>query len=399
MNILDYVKNKNVTFAKEPFNSVDSLVLCQLFYVRLEAVIEGEGRDAEHPGWTVRDFYRAEYFGEMFSDGITDEHNRELFTLAAASPRFRDIEVKYVNTHTDAAAEKQFAAATFVLDGETEYVAFRGTDGSMLGWKEDFNLSFMDEIPSQSDAVEYLNSHFGEGGPGADKSIYVGGHSKGGNLAVYGATMSDGSLHARIRRIYSFEGPGFKEDVSERLKSIAERDGIEVVKIVPKGSLIGMIMGSTDGVRVVDSDAVGIMQHAAFTWQLDGDDFVYKDDLSYSGAFNDRALRLWLEKFGEADRARFVDIVFGLLSDNNIDSVNDLKSMNAARTIDVLSSYQELDDETKKFMQRVLRGFAKAQLRAVPPESMTSRIEDIAERAERATESIKAGYEEWRGDK
>lgn len=398
MNIIDYVKKVNETFAEKSFNNVDSLILSQLFYSRFEDMLRLIGVDSVHPGFVIRDFYLREYFPLLFSDGITDENNEILLTVAAASPRYRNIPIKYIQADLDADSEKQFAAATFEIDDATEFVCFRGTDGSLLGWKEDFNLSFMDKIPSHSDAVEYINRHFGEGGESAGKRFYVAGHSKGGNLAMYGALMSDPSIHERIIKVYSFEGPGFREDVTDRLRAIAERDGILLDKLVPQGSLIGMIMETASDVKVVESDAIGVRQHAAFSWQLEGDDFSYRDRLSYSGAWNNRVLRRWLENEEDEVRRDFVDTMFCIFEDNNIDSINMMKGLNPARTAGFIESYSKLPPDTKKMLLDVFGELAKASVASVPPESVTAQIGSIAGQALKTIGGLKEDFQSWSGE-
>lgn len=149
MNILDYVKNTTRTFEEMPLNPVDSLVLSQLSYARLEfAEPKPENlRDCLRRGVTVADFFRNEWFEKIFCDGISDSDNMNLMAYAVASRRYRNLKIRDIVGDFDKSSEKQFGAMIFRLDANTDFVAFRGTDGSMLGWKEDFNLSFMNEVP------------------------------------------------------------------------------------------------------------------------------------------------------------------------------------------------------------------------------------------------------------
>ena len=141
------------------------------------------GRELEITGGkplTIRDSFRSEYFDVVFADDISDERNLEIFSFAAASPRFRDLPVINLEADTDAASETQFAAMSFVLDPDTVYIAFRGTDRDLLGWKEDFNMSFMEEVPAQALAADYINRNYGSGNPrGSRYKLMIGGHSKG----------------------------------------------------------------------------------------------------------------------------------------------------------------------------------------------------------------------------
>lgn len=197
MNILDYVKNTTRTFEEMPLNPVDSLVLSQLSYARLEfAEPKPENLlDRLRRGVTVADFFRNEWFEKIFCDGISDSDNMNLMAYAVASRRYRNLKIRDIVGDFDKSSEKQFGAMIFRLDANTDFVAFRGTDGSMLGWKEDFNLSFMNEVPSQSEAVEYLERNYGSGNrKGRNRRFYVGGHSKGGKPGgICGTDVQSGS--------------------------------------------------------------------------------------------------------------------------------------------------------------------------------------------------------------
>ena len=179
MNILDYEKNTTRTYEEMPLNPVDSLVLSQLSYARLEfAEPKPENLwDRLRRGVTVADFFRNERFEKKFCDGISEFVYMNLMDYAVASRRYRILIILDIVGDFDKSSEKQFGAMIFELGAGTDFVAFRGTDGSMLGWKEDFNLSFMNEVPSQSEAVENLERNYGPGNrKGRNRRFNVGGH-------------------------------------------------------------------------------------------------------------------------------------------------------------------------------------------------------------------------------
>ena len=372
MNILEYVKSKNTRISAEsPFNNVDALVLSQLTYTKAEVIVNAGDVIPDPSGVPLKEFYRAEYFSKMFGDGMTDGENLQLFIAACGSPRYRDLRIKYMEEVLDHSSEKQFAAATYVLDGDTEFVSFRGTDGSLLGWKEDFNMAFMDEVPSQRAAVSYLNRHFGAHGESAGKRIYVGGHSKGGNLAIYGGLNAERAVRKRIACIYSLEGQGFREEVSAHLMAVATKEAIPVIKIVPQTSLIGMIMDYGTPVRVVEARAIGPMQHSAHTWQIDGDDFRYTT-MSYTGEFNGRVLKEWLEKFSDEERKVIVDRFFDLLLRNDIRTVHDIRRIGPSKIRELLESFGDLDEESRSAIQSALAELGKTALLNIPPDEILS---------------------------
>lgn len=411
-NIIDYTREANKTFSEEPFNPVDSLVLSQLCYSRLElsekairdsmgqkdekvsTYNEGAGeekgflrkifrrksgsepgnesdRDTENQDTeplTIRDFFRSEYFDVVFADDISDERNLEIFSFAAASPRFRDLQVINLESDTDAESETQFAAMSFVLDPDTVYIAFRGTDRDLLGWKEDFNMSFMEEVPAQALAADYINRNYGSGNSeGSRYKLMIGGHSKGGNMAIYGGLKCNEDIHSRILRIFSHDGPGFRNDVLEELEKIRERDDIVIHRTVPESSIIGMLMGSTDDYDVVSSDGIGIMQHFAYAWHVGDGDFIYQEKLSRAGELHDRTIRDWLMSASYEEREDFTNTLYSLLVNNNINTLTDLKNLTPGKILTVMASLGDVDENSRKNFFRILRSLAAASIRQLAP--------------------------------
>ena len=392
MDIFNYVKKNTLRFADDPFNDVDGLVLSQLVYTKFEAALPALSEAGDMPGvcassdhtssacassgrasagrFRIKDFYMAEYFPEMFNDGLTDKENREFFTTICASPRFRDLVIKYIVSKTDQENEMQFAAFTFEIDDKTEYVAFRGTDGSLFGWKEDMKLSFLDEIPAQRKAVEYLNKFFGTGGPSGDKYIHIGGHSKGGNLAIYSASFSDPDMHERMLTVRSYEGPGFRDNVAIKIEESIKRDELDVAKYVTQGSIVGMMLQPDQtGLKVVKAKAIGWFQHASYAWQIDdssGCDFLYTE-MAYTGEYNGRTIHGWLEQVPDEDRAAFTDAVFDILFLNGIKTVNDLKKINFTKLGKMIDSYSNMKAENKQVLKNVVGALAKTAIVKVIP--------------------------------
>ncbi|MBQ0079745.1 MAG: DUF2974 domain-containing protein [Eubacterium sp.] len=361
MHIQEYVETNNLTFDKAPFNNVDAAVLCALFYGRIENVIEGENDCDARRGVPVREFYKQEYFPGMFSDGITDQENKALLTTAAASPRFRDIKVYNVEVKDDANSDMQFAAATFSIDDNTDFVCFRGTDGTIHGWKEDFDMVFMDEVPSQGEAVDYLNRHYDIADSGElCQSLYVAGHSKGGNLAIYSSTMCADTVKGLIKTVYSFDGPGFKEDVLAALEDEWKKSPLDIKKFMPRDSMIGTIMSDNQDALVVKSDALLILQHSLYTWELEDNDFVYADNRSGLSEIFDDALSEWIHGASAAQRRTFVDVLFSVFSENELDTVNDLKSVKPADIRKILSSIKDVPEEDHEVMSELLSALLRS---------------------------------------
>ena len=247
----DTIENYLKTYGRRsfhacPFNEVDSLLLCQLAYLKFDGMVPGVKGD--QPSVTLGSLrYNCER-ERLFHKIIFEKENRALFGWMSESRRFRNLRLNcYVNL-VDRAREVQFAAVTYLLEDNTVYVAFRGTDETFVGWKEDFNMAFLCPVPGQAMAVRYLNRMAKR----FSQPFYVGGHSKGGNFAVYGAMYCVSDVRRRILRIYNMDGPGFRPEIlhSARYAAVADR----VVKYLPMFSVIGMLLSGDGRDYVVPED-------------------------------------------------------------------------------------------------------------------------------------------------
>lgn len=365
MNIIEYVKRTSETFQELPFNAVDSLVLSQLSYARLEfALPEEKGiRSWFYKGHTLGEFFRNECFDRIFFDGISDSENMELMAYMTASRRFRNLRIRNIVGDFDKSCEKQFGAMIFELDENTDFVAFRGTDGSMMGWKEDFNLSFMNEVPSQQEAVQYLESHYGNANRrGRNRRFYTGGHSKGGNLAVYSALRCSLEVQERILGAYSLDGPGFRDEVQGLLDAAEAENRIPIIKLVPGSSVVGMLMQNDDNYQVVQSDGTGIMQHLAYSWQVEEHDFIYLEEIDGGGKFMNRTVHDWLQTVDDEKRKIFIDTIFDVLEENGVETLQNLKAKSFTELAKMVASLRNLDEEERAVVGCVLKSLAGAAI-------------------------------------
>ncbi len=188
------------------------------------------------------------------------------------SVRYGDTRIKNCIEIIDEDIEMQFSAMTLELDNHTAYIAFRGTDDHIVGWKEDFKMSFMDVVPAQKKALDYVNAVASK-----YRNIYIGGHSKGGNLAVYSAVFADKRVKNKIVAVFNNDGPGFKQ----RLLSTPEYLDItdRIITLVPQSSVVGMLLEHEESYSVVRSTQKGVLQHDGFSWEVMGADFVYLSDV------------------------------------------------------------------------------------------------------------------------
>ena len=313
-NIVNYAKTEFSSFEEKPFSDVDSLILSQLSYMYFDGLVcglKGRGRRVK-----LRDLYLAEHFPDMFK-GISDtDDDRALFFALAANPRFRDISLAYYTDESDYALEKQFSAVTFFIENSLAYVAFRGTDATMLGWKENFNMAFRAPIPSQIAAAKYLNFVAAR----AKCPIVVGGHSKGGNLAVYAAVMCSDKAKARIAAVYSHDGPGFMPKFFENGKYAAIESLVH--KTVPQGSVVGRLLEDSEVYTVIKSDGVGLMQHSPYTWVVEDGRFITLQSITDRAEYMDRTLNEWIDSLSPDEMSEFSEIIYKVLSEANVTPVD-----------------------------------------------------------------------------
>ena len=326
MNIVDYVYENPVSFEKKHFNIVDSLILSQLSNIRFES------RNLE----TLSDYNKLEYFSTMFCDSIEDEDNKHLFMAMAISPRYRDI--KITNREVRMFDDEQFAAFTFDT-GNLKYVSFRGTDGSITGWRENFRLSYMDKIPAQKAALRYLEK---------ERPDYVGGHSKGGNLAAFaGSQLGFANIHC-------FDSPGFPPHIASEL------NGSCVTKLIPESSVVGILLEDISRVSYVKSDAFFIRQHSAYSWKVNGNDFERVRRLKPFSEHLKKTTSKWLSGQSEDKKKLLVETFFDVLEENGVERMTDLKGANLKDARNILGSVR--DKEVKDEIRGMLREFSRESL-------------------------------------
>lgn len=353
-NFLTYARERRDTFAERPFCTVDSLVFSWLAYFHLSAEL---GAACSREGIALHELMRAEDFDDMFGTSWDPDGSRELLFAVCASPRFRTTRLTSFRFVTDCVSEEQFAAMTFVLPTDELFVAFRGTDSTIVGWKEDFNMTCQECVPAQEEAVVYLN----EIASSFDAPLYVGGHSKGGNLAAYAAAMCAPKHRARIKRVYSHDGPGFHRNF---VQSEAYANLLPLLeKTVPKSSVIGQVLteGVTCSLTVVEADSISMLQHNPFMWHVNVDtcEFVATDGLSAASRYFGETLDAWMDKYPLCDRQRFVDTLFDVIGVTGAKRFGDIMANRKVNLPLMWEAADQLDPEVRDFIVDVVKSFAK----------------------------------------
>lgn len=379
-NSVDYAQSfAAVPLGDVPFDEVDALVLATLVYMPLGDVTRGA--DEGTPLGEAARALLACGGGTGFP--MAGAKDRALLSAMCSAERFGRMRLMDFEEHYDERTQEQFAAATF-LCGQEAVIAFRGTDATIVGWKEDFDMSFKQEAPAQRSAVAYAQRMV----RALHRPMRLCGHSKGGNLAAYAALFSDAQTRASVTVAYSFDGPGFNEAVSARL---ACTQGARLRTFVPQGSLVGMLLWHSEPFTVVRSDGIGIFQHDPYTWRTQGSAFVPAEQTAGS-RYADATIKEWLSSLPPPTRKKAIDGIYEVISAAGEKNLAEL--LEARNLLKALESARALDAPTREAIEQMLRLLGNAAASTAP-----DALRDAAERfGEGATKDVAARIEEGRRD-
>lgn len=325
--------------AELPFGAIDNLIFAEMSYCDFSCAT------AQMPG-------RLSALRAHLAGGVKQPDD-ELLNRLASSARYEDVVAYHFVDHFDPVQTLQFAAVTFLLPDGTAYVSFRGTDSTLVGWKEDFNLAFATPVPAQLEAVRYLKQV-------ADVlacPLRVGGHSKGGNLAVYAAAFVGEDVQERILNVFNNDGPG--HDLATLESAGYKRIEKRLQTFIPKSSVIGMLLEHGDDYRIVDSDAHGLWQHNPYSWQVSGEDFVYFQHTTASSDCMNESIRQWLNHMDVEKRRHFTDTVYEVLAASEVRSVGQLLSDFRGSLPSIIAATKNLDPEEKHMLAELATQFVR----------------------------------------
>lgn len=391
-NIIDYAREEQRSFEELPFNEVDALILAQLAYEdipRLVPALDDErnmygtfrGRmhhfpmDRHNLRQSAKALLRAPFsaitlkqMDEVLHGGTDSACQHQVHAVnftdpaimhsfvrtVAANPRFSGLRVGAFAERFDTDEQTQTAALTFLLPDGTLVLSFRGTDDSLVGWKEDFNMAFQYPVPAQRMAADYICA-VAKLWPG---DMILTGHSKGGNSAVYAAMNAPAKIRKRIAAVYSLDGPGFPEHVvtSEPYLSTVSK----VHKIVPDSSIIGMVLETPEPCVVVKADCEGLMQHFAFTWQVDGDAFVRVDDIAPSSHEFNSSFNRWMTGLSREEREHMVDALFQVIHASGATTFSGLIASMPLSLPSMIGAIVGLTPDERKHLMEAMRMLAAA---------------------------------------
>lgn len=353
-DLFEYLKWRgDLTFTQDPPNAVDALIFSALSYLRFGGKVKAE------PGSPLPLRAAADAFFALpdYKERIRVEKDLELLLAAAESVRFGFTRLCGYRDLLIPEKQTQFAAVTFLLDDGSAFLAFRGTDYSLVGWKEDFNMSFQQTIPAQRLALQYTREIAAE----YTVPLRLGGHSKGGNLAVFAAARSAPMVQKRIMQVFNHDGPGFTEYMMGDPGYIAMVPRIKTY--IPQSSVIGMLLEHEEPYTIVKSKQIGLLQHDFYSWELIGRNFVTMEEITDDSRFLNQTIKTWLTDMSIAQRNEVVDAVYELLTISDAEDVFDLlHPRHVANYIKALGSDSKLRRILSGEFQAFLEAAKKTQL-------------------------------------
>ncbi len=354
--VLDYLNwRADLRFSQDPFNDVDALILAMLSYLPYKGIVPGvDEKEKISLEETARRYFleHPSHKDDPENNGLTispsmNQGLMQLFKMTSKSARYSEMRLSRFVEKTDFPAEQQFAAITFSLPHtkRNRVIAFRGTDSTLIGWKENFGLAYMKEVPAQESASKYLEREI---------SIFSGkvtvcGHSKGGNLAVYAASRLKGNDRSHLSRIVNFDGPGFNFSILPRSSFSNCTD--KVVNYLPEESIVGVLLDTVGDRNVITSSARYLFQHNPLTWGIERSGFI-GGELSKTTKLFEETVETWLAQLTLERRKAFIDALFDVLGASEgktIDPKEGLKDISK-----VIKSVSNLDEETRKMLSEVL---------------------------------------------
>ena len=350
-DIIDYaLLNAHKDFDTLPYSKIDSLVFSELAYLSFDNIVPDS--TSKNKGVLFSDIAESNDYEALFPLERTAERNKKLLNAVAYSKRYGKVRVNYYDDIFDIEKDTQFCAITFILPNGDACIAFRGTDSTITGWKENFNMLFTSPVAAQSHSVMYIDTVAKK----IKGNIILTGHSKGGNLAIYSGCMCSPDAKSKVLEIQAFDSPGFTKDFIES-KEHTETEKI-IRKFMPEESLVGVLLNNREQYRIIKSEGSGIMQHDPFLWQIDitNNDFIDGEKLYMSSHFFDVTFNDWVNSSTSEQKEQFVEALFEII--NSFNSENALSFVELTDNIKNNSSvvYEALKDLDPDTRNLVLKG-------------------------------------------
>ena len=351
--VTDYLTWRgDVPFAVDPFNEVDNLVLCIISYINFRRFPELCTRNPRE-AVLLRDI-SARLTAEDEQLGLSQLDYIPVVQQAAQTERFNEVRMFAFEDRSDEETQMQFAAVSFLLPDKSVFVAFRGTDTSLVGWKEDFNMSYLEAVPAQVRAAEYTAEimrlcrlH----------KVRIGGHSKGGNLAAWAGLHLPKRDYGRLLAVYNNDGPGFSRSLTELPEYALLREKMHT--FIPESSIVGVLLEHCEEYTVIASTARSIMQHEALSWCTERNRFIHLEERSTMGRHSDDVLRDWIGSMTPQERKDFTDAFFEILSmGGKAKTLEDVQEMGLGGAVALVKEYAGADEKTRRILVEIFKRLA-----------------------------------------
>lgn len=351
--VFDYLTWRgDLTFAQDGFNEVDNLILCIISYINFKKISRLWSTDPAEAMLMSEVCPLLTQEDEQL--GLSDEDYIPLMRAAAQTKRFSEVKLFAYESRRDDVQEMQFNAVSFLLPDNSVFVAYMGTDRSFAGWKEDFNMSFLEAVPAQVRATEYAMEI---AAVCPDRTLRIGGHSKGGNLAAWAAVHIPEKLQNRMAAAYNNDGPGFSKGFLEREEYKRVEDKIHTY--IPESSIVGVLLEHAEDYAVIDSNNRAVMQHEPLSWGVLGAKFVHLGQRSQLGQLSDGVLQDWIGSLSAEEREEFSEAIFEILSiSGKVHTLDDLREGGLAGGAALLKGYIGADEKKKRIITEVFHRLA-----------------------------------------
>ncbi len=366
-NINDYLLWRgDIELSKDyPLNEIDSMILARFSYLRFDKIKMEKIETIESISNKMKNLSNEEF---LYNG------DKELITNLGTSIRFKDMIVTDYIKHSDSKTEKQFGAISIHISPKEVYISYIGTDNTIYGWKEDFNMAFMENVPCQIEGKEYLENVAKKY---MNKKIRIGGHSKGGNVAIYSAITTNAKIQNRIIKVDNFDGPGFNKKIVNEYEKGEILDKIETY--IPQDSIIGRLLNHKEKITISHSLEKGIYQHDIYSWQVLKDKMLKSEKNTESSEIFNKTLDNWLETTTEEQRKIMVDSIFEVILSTKAESFADITKSITVNLPIILKKYKEISEEDKKVVMDMLKVIFGSYINIVK-ETETAKLDKTKEK-------------------
>lgn len=359
-NIIDYIEWRgDLSFENSPINEIDDIIFARFSYLPFKYIELKEIDTIENIALEMKDLDIENY---LWND------DKVFLQKIGNCKRFKDIKVSDYIEIFDEAAEKQFAAITLWIQKNQKYISFRGTDSSLVGWKEDINMGFKKDVPSQKEAVKYLSSM-------AEKykdDLIIGGHSKGGNLAVYSAVFCKDSVKNKIERVINADGPGFDKSVilTDNYKKILNK----IQTYIPQSSIVGRLLEHEEEYQVVKSIQKGIMQHDIYSWEIEPTKLIRIPTVTNNSEIFNGIVSDWLKNTTPEQRENFINMIYEIIMETQARRTSDFRVETAKKIGIILNGYINVNPEDKKEIEHMVKLILESVFKVLKENRNTNKL-------------------------